>query len=607
MRLRIRGPGYPFSQHREHWLQLLFLDLTGVERERVCVRPFWHRELNTRLASSKEVDKTIGREDDLPLRHPRMGRSHRRFDVSTPRKKRRVLCNDDGWILEMQEPPITVAAIREKMVRTYERTPVDGLLWCIGDHEVYNFETQVGEQIGSGSQDLRHESEKYAYGNLHHLIGESGGPMTAMVKVCKEAGMDLFPSVRMNSHYHIEEKQASYGRHRRENPHLRIGPPDEDIPIPSVENAIRTGLDYKFYKNRRIMANVICELFERWDVAGVELDFMRHPAMFRPEEAYAHRYLMTDFVRFIRSRMDEIGHTRGKHLELITRVAPTVADSVRTGLDVETWIKDKLVDIVVVGVGFLPFEMKLREFVDLTEGTDCQIYGSVEALRWALDEDVLAAIAQRYYKQGAVGIHLFNFFNLPQEWKQKVLGGIADPNKLARLDKQYELDRSDRVESTSWHVGAFRYTIPRVQLPAQLRSTETGQGMTLVIEIADDMDQTKSRVGAANIAGPTGCTLGLGFEFLPEGEILEVRLNSTPLDWNAAHISVEGWNHSEFTTKDGNYHTDLATVNTPGTLVEFDVDCLLLREGANVVELRRAPPHSDPVTLLHVTVKIQFN
>ena len=52
----------------------------------------------------------------------------------------------------------TVAAIREKMVRTYERTPVDGLLWCIGDHEVYNFETQVGEQIGSGSQDLRHES-----------------------------------------------------------------------------------------------------------------------------------------------------------------------------------------------------------------------------------------------------------------------------------------------------------------------------------------------------------------------------------------------------------------------------------------------------------------
>ena len=33
------------------------------------------------------------------------------------------------------------------------------------------------------------------------------------------------------------------------------------------------------------MAAVICELFERFDVAGVELDFMRHPTYFRPPMA----------------------------------------------------------------------------------------------------------------------------------------------------------------------------------------------------------------------------------------------------------------------------------------------------------------------------------
>ena len=73
-------------------------------------------------------------------------------------------------------------------------------------------------------------------------------------------------------------------------------------------------------------------------------------------KAYTNRYLMTDFIRRIRQRLDEVGAQRGKHLDLLVRVPPTLYDSQRIGLDVEAWIGEGLVDIVAAGGGFMPFE-----------------------------------------------------------------------------------------------------------------------------------------------------------------------------------------------------------------------------------------------------------
>ena len=60
------------------------------------------------------------------------------------------------------------------------------------------------------------------------------------------------------------------------------------------------------------MASILVELVSRWDVDGIELDYMRHPAFFRIEEGYPNRYLMTDFISYIRQQMDEIGGGKGQ-------------------------------------------------------------------------------------------------------------------------------------------------------------------------------------------------------------------------------------------------------------------------------------------------------
>ena len=136
--------------------------------------------------------------------------------MAIPAAHRPILVNDDGWIISEAQPPLTARDLKEQMVDTYSGTPLGALLWCLGNREVYDFETRVGEMFGAGYDSLdgltageeytlfddRYQANRAA--NIQSLIDERGGPLTAMVELCREAGLDIFPSMRMNSHYHID-------------------------------------------------------------------------------------------------------------------------------------------------------------------------------------------------------------------------------------------------------------------------------------------------------------------------------------------------------------------------------------------------------------------
>ena len=292
------------------------------------------------------------------------------------RKDRKIISNDDGWILSNMTSPATPDTIKELMVDTYPGSPIGGVSWCVGNSETYEHETEVGERTGDGYEHFENVRDHWLHKNLHSLIESSGGPLTEITRQFHEAGIDVLPSMRMNSHYDIAYDSPGHGKFRREHREWLIGQPNEYIPRPTLEFAIARGVDYKFPGVRAHLLKVIFELFEKFDVDGVELDYFRHPAFFRIEEAYSNRYLMTDFIRRIRRRMDEVGQQRGKHLDLLVRVPPTLYDSKRIGLDVETWITEGLVDIVAAGGGFMPFEQPIREFVEVAEGVEGLIHVS---------------------------------------------------------------------------------------------------------------------------------------------------------------------------------------------------------------------------------------
>ena len=514
-----------------------------------------------------------------------------------------VICTDDGWILSATEPPLTIEMLKEKMVGAYEGTPA-ALWWSIGDHEIYHFETQVGEIVGenSGDEDL---SGRRMAANVRHLMQTCGGPLSALIELCREAGRSFFPRVRMNSHYEIDPASPGFGRFRREHPELLIGRPGESIPAGSIEDGIKTGLDYAFPEVRAYMARVICELFERFDVDGVELDFMRHPAFFRTGEAFQNRYLMSDLVRHVRTRMNQVSDARGRPIQLAIRVPPTLADAARIGLDVAGWMAAGLVDIVVVGGGFIPYETPVGEFVRAGTEKGIQVYGCIEATRHA-DEQNLRALACRFWSVGA-GVYLYNFYTMSPEWNRRVLNQLADPEALQRLDKRYELDQTASF-TNAYHCAypcgsiecAFRYASPAAQLPVVLAESLSGCGPALCLEVADDLE-------AAGKAGILGCcTLALVLEGLAPDQVLEVRLNQETLPWGAARFSFDGWSRVELEPQFWErYPARTVALSQSGVRVEFDLDCPPLRQGANQLDILLVS-EGLPVVLKGVEVAIAY-
>jgi hypothetical protein len=517
--------------------------------------------------------------------------------MTSKRKNRLIISNDDGWVITNTTGPSTPKTVADKMVATYAGSPIGGVSWCVGSNETYEFETQVGERTGDAYEYYETPRETWLHRNLNSFIESCGGPLTEINRQFAEAGIDVFPSMRMNTHYDIAYSSPEHGQFRRDHPEWLIGQPYEEIPFPTLERAIARGVDYKFPGVREHMLKIATELIERFDVAGIELDYFRHPAFFRIEEAYANRYLMTDFIRQVRRRLDEVGKDRGKHLDLLVRVPSSPYDSKRIGLDIELWIKEGLVDIVAAGGGFLPFEQPIREFVEIANGADCLIYGSLESMRWSLDEEVLYALAARFWEAGVDGLYLFNYFNIPNEWKRRVLGNMVDRDKLPRLDKQYELDYT--IDSKHAHGGAFRYASAWASLPVIMEETQPGGGSALTLDIADDVE------GAKLEGVLESCSIGLGVVNLAEDDELDVRLNGRSI--SRIEISYEGWTCMVFDGKV--YHTTMSQVTEKGKLITFDATDIPVIKGANELIVRfikGKSPRFKPVTLKEVRLNIRY-
>lgn len=397
-----------------------------------------------------------------------------------------IFINDDGQIINYKEHLLTLSDLKDKMIDTYRGTPLTTLLWSVGGHEVYDYETEIGERIGDGYENPD-ESTKIRAENLKSLIDDCGGPVTGLSKLCHEAGIEFFPSLRMNEHYEIDVDSPSYGRFRRERPDLLIGKPGENLKKGTLEHGIRTGMNFAFPEVRNHRLGIITELIEKFDVDGIELDWFRHPAFFRVEEAYDNKHLATDLIKKVKDKIDNVIESTGRDVKLAVRVPPTLHDSARIGLDVEEWMKKELVDIVIAGGGFIPYSTPIDEFVDAAKHTDIKILGCIEHLRPTKDNDEFRGIAYQYLSKKSDGIYLFNYHGIDTEWKHSMLNEIASLDNLKSSNKKYQIDNFTRRDYFSQLGAAFSNAIPKVQLPITFDNNDSE--LDLSISIPDPLPQ----------------------------------------------------------------------------------------------------------------------
>ena len=371
--------------------------------------------------------------------------------------KRRIMYNDDGGsiIYLPHRYPMTLDEYYD-CVDHLLGTQVDTYALCVAaTTHLEAGGTVERPKIGSRSATRR------AGQNWRHLEGLGIHPPTALLDRAKGHGLEAIASLRMNdAHFAYSpegpEAPGQASQFWREHPECRIDPTvDTSQVLRGTDVWPRVLYDYSHPLVQELFLQHIEWTFAQCDADGFELDLLRHPYFFNPEEALAKQDVMTDLLKRARQRLDTIGDAKGRTL-VLGALVPTGPDRARElGLDVLTWIQEGVLDYVVPKhyIEFL-MDVPLQDYLVAAEGTRTQVCACLENWPEVAAGDPLESFrgaAASYWEQGVDGIYLYNYFNhRPHphtEADRHILQEIGDPQLIRRKDKRFALTSVDPQES----------------------------------------------------------------------------------------------------------------------------------------------------------------
>lgn len=500
-----------------------------------------------------------------------------------PEKRRLVLCNDGGTLgAPDMEAPIGAEGLVHETIDPLRDTMVDTLYWQIGTDpyfgtatarlsDWYSHQTKVGAIWGSDRDQFKTAGEWRISENTHRLMEQGTDPTAVVIDGGHKAGLDVFISLRANDGH---DSRLAGGLNDPNMAPLKRQHPEWLLDQPGFS---KFGYNFAIPEVRQYLTALIDEAIANYDLDGFDLDFCRQPVVFLPEEGRAKKALVTDLLHHVREVLDEKSRKVGRKLFLSVRVPPSLEDNQRRGLDVPSWITERIVDIVVVGEpGGWNYRLPIEDFHALAQGTDCKILAqnlcaykedrgrSASVLfgeRNYYSTEQFRAVAANHWQAGADGLFIWNQHFLKfdrddkfdrQSWKE-----IGDPGTLAHLDKHYIVGPVGRGG------------------PLPLSLVRAGDAVEIKVEIADDP------------AAAPGVTLRLMIEQATALDRFDIQLNGTALDIASAKERL-------------NYND---------CWLDFDVS-KIMRKGSNTLTLKllaRNPHVLAPLNVRHVDTLVRYS
>ena len=118
-----------------------------------------------------------------------------------------------------------------------------------------------------------------------------------------------------------------------------------------------------------------------------------------------HSEYMTRYMRELRAAMDRVGEKLGRRLALSAISFGTESDNRLAGLDLETWIREGLLDHLSpypYGRSKTPVGIETAFFRSIAQGTACKVYPNVMPRHMPSSE--YRKLAKFYYDEGADGL-----------------------------------------------------------------------------------------------------------------------------------------------------------------------------------------------------------
>lgn len=439
-------------------------------------------------------------------------------------------------------PPMTPETVAQAHFGFLAGTPVDAYVCALGPDAGYvtAFKSQRTQmeflveryERGAVLGDVRYWRHAE---NLKQSLAQGIDPLEVMVRESDRLGIDHWFRLGMNDWHHFDADSGG-SVYRLGGSEFYEGRKDLLIgkegaagwsDSPELANVLPWMQDFAHEEVRALRRDIALEVCERYDCAGFLFDFLRVPAFFRHGEEGANAKLMTQMIRQTREGLDEIARAKGRSLGLAVRVPPTVDGTVRMGLDVDEWIDEHLVDIVVTSPWFpQETEHDATEWVKL--GTDSPVWivaaleegymaGHTDGFnRWfynppvmtPLSKDMIRALAARHHDRGVDGLYVFNWFATTLTFDYdpvSALDDIADAERLRHMDKRYTLMRSQPSFPNCLDVDR--------QIPVEV----TEEPVELRFDVVDDVAAAPELVREVRLC--------LHVDSLTIADELEVRLN----------------------------------------------------------------------------------
>lgn len=237
---------------------------------------------------------------------------------------------------------------------------------------------------------------------------------------CRHHGIEGWLSMRMNDcHYLQEYEQRSPeedpdaywpGTYWREHPELRRAPY-------RWERSWEGAFDYGKPEVREHHLKLVRELLRRYNMFGLELDWMRWGMMFAPGFESAGRAILTEFMREVRRLADESAGRVGHPVRIAVRVPVEPKSCLALGFDVPAWADEQLVNMVILSsmLGCANFDCPVELWRNLL-GPEIKLLANIEGVArshpgmgsFAESRDFSFGAAASALYRGVDGIHLFN-------------------------------------------------------------------------------------------------------------------------------------------------------------------------------------------------------
>jgi hypothetical protein len=376
-------------------------------------------------------------------------------DVMADRSKtqnKRLIAFNDAWSWIYATHPRTREEIYSQ-VDPYRDTDFGKLMY------EYGF-PGFGELAVFDADDFPRLGEYYANDSVRVFKKAAIEPLQEVVKYGHQIGLEVYASHRlgiglMPPPYDLGPQSGSpfYLAH----PELRCSEKD-GTKLPS--------LSYAFPAVRDHVISAILKTIE-FGVDGEVLLFHRGPPFVAYEPSVVRAYIKkygedprnlsdTDerwlrfrsmiLVQFLRD-LGEMIRKKAKQLarptpHLASVVFPTWRENLRYGLDVETWVKERLVDYILPrDILYATFEktpVDVEYFVHLVRGTGCKFYPMLGDKNAGNTPETYRRNAIELYRRGVDGIAFWDTFDMHKyayEWTSvRRLGHVKELNRRSHRE-----------------------------------------------------------------------------------------------------------------------------------------------------------------------------